>query len=371
MAEHDLDTDQVAQAIDQLGEAEKLIVTLVLYESRSMDEAAEVLELSTEDAAALYERAVLRIRERVGRTADARPILSQATIDAECAAAWRAYDAGLAERYTEYFEHRPELRGEQRYSARDLVAALPPGGAGLGDLVAPGEWHRHYLSAKSSQTLAVGLLGRAARLDPSLNWLWQAFGPLPGAASDFPSIEFEQPLDPEVLNERPQQTAVDVLVRDPTALMCIEVKWREEGLGACKRGPDGGNPVQGHCAQRVQDRELYWQAAGDLFGFPERQPPGPCPISAAYQAVRNAAAAQALAEPGQVPVFGLIYDENNPYFAGHGGWPGWPAILSGAVEANADEQQFRFRSISWQALFPLLPLDEETREWAHEKHQLV
>jgi hypothetical protein len=66
----------------------------------------------------------------------------------------------------------------------------------------------------------------------------------------------------------------------------------------------------------------------------------------------------------------LIFDANNPYFAGRGNWPGWPHMISEAVSANADPERFRFRAISWQDLLPLLPLDESTKEWALEKHGL-
>jgi hypothetical protein len=125
-------------------------------------------------------------------------------LDAECAGAWRDYDSALAEHYTRYFERHPELRGEHRYSARDLAAALPPDSSDLADLVAPGELHRHHLSGKSSQTLAVGLLGVSARLDPSLAWLWDALAPLPPASTPAPRISFEQRLARDVLGEQPR-----------------------------------------------------------------------------------------------------------------------------------------------------------------------
>jgi hypothetical protein len=70
-------------------------------------------------------------------------------------------------------------------------------------------------------------------------------------------------------------------------------------------------------------------------------------------------------------IFGLIYDENNPYFAGCGSWPGWPTVLAEAFAANADPQRFRFASISWQDLAPLLRLDDDAAHWAHEKHALA
>ena len=79
------------------------------------------------------------------------------------------------------------------------------------------------------------------------------------------------------------------------------------------------------------------------------------------------AAARALAD-GRQAVFALIYDENNPYFRQTGRWPGWPRVLEGALAE--DYPDFRFRSVSWQALTPLLPMDDSARAWASEKHRL-
>jgi hypothetical protein len=88
----------------------------------------------------------------------------------------------------------------------------------------------------------------------------------------------------------------------------------------------------------------------------------------AYQAIRNVAAARALAAPGQKPVFALLYDERNPYFAGAGNWPGWPAALREALAPSED--RILFRSVSWQELGRELPVDDPVATWAREKHDL-
>jgi hypothetical protein len=92
----------------------------------------------------------------------------------------------------------------------------------------------------------------------------------------------------------------------------------------------------------------------------------PCPLSFPYQAVRNLAASRALAG-GRHAVSALVYDARNPFFAGCGAWPGWPAALAQAVSR---QQRVLFRSISWQELIRQLPLDENVRAWACEKHEL-
>jgi hypothetical protein len=90
-------------------------------------------------------------------------------------------------------------------------------------------------------------------------------------------------------------------------------------------------------------------------------------VSTAYQAVRNVAAAVALAGSERRAVFVLVYDERNPYFAGAGDWPGWPAALEHTL---ADTDRVVFKAISWQALAPQLPVDANVRRWARERHQL-
>jgi hypothetical protein len=217
--------------------------------------------------------------------------------------------------------------------------------------------------------LGVGLLGVAASRDRSLAWLWDALAPLPPAAEEAPQLEFAHVVDPQLLGERPRQTSFDVLVDDPAVLIGIETKWREHGVGPCLCRGDGVGPLAGeHCSRRVEQREAYWEAAGELLDLPLRGPGDPCPISPVYETVRHAAALRALAGGERSAVLALIYDADNPYFAETGEWPGWPALLDGAIDPGDD---FRFAAISWQELVPRLPLDEPTRRWAADKHGLA
>jgi hypothetical protein len=218
--------------------------------------------------------------------------------------------------------------------------------------------------------LGIGLLGVAARRDPSLAWLWEALAPLPPAEDDSPRLEFDHVVDPELLGERPRQTSFDVLIDDPGVLIGIETKWREHGVGPCLcRGEGVGPTAGGRCSRRVEQRDAYWDTADAVFGLGAREPGAPCPISPVYEALRHAAALRALAGGDRTAVLALVYDEANPYFAPSGEWPGWPAVLEQAVDA-ADPEQFRFAAISWQELLPALPLDEATRAWAADKHGL-
>lgn len=295
-------------------------------------------------------------------------------IHQECQAAYSAYRRAKTESYTAYFGAHAEFKDEHHpYKARDLAAALPEGWAGLEERLPVAERHRHHLSGNSSQVLALGLLGVAASRDPSLAWLWeglQTVGPRPlppSTLASVPSWGFERKLDASVLGEQPRQTSIDFFVTDPGALFCIECKWAEAGIGECSCEPAPAR-LTSACSQRVLEREGYWKTANEVFHLPKREAGRACSLSFTYQAVRNVAAALALATPDQVPVFGLIYDADNPFFAGCGDWPGWPAAL--AATLDPDESPVRFASASWQELVPLLPLDAPAAEWAAEKHGL-
>lgn len=289
-----------------------------------------------------------------------------------CNAAYRHYYNAKTERATAYFAAHPELKDPGHpYKAKDIAAALPPSWEGLADLIPPKLRHPQHLSGNSSQMLALALLGAARRLDPSHDWLWGAFSPLPPATTLPPQGGPEVELDASVLGEDPKRvTSVDYFVKDDESLvMCIECKWAENGMGGCSCERDGGDPATGQCRDAVLNhRPLYWSAASDVFHLPDREDGEPCPLSPVYQAVRNVAAALRLRPADGIGVFGLIYDAQNPYFAGCGKWPGWPAVLLEALDESHPD--LRFRALSWQELMPLLPLDDDVRNWAREKHGL-
>ena len=232
--------------------------------------------------------------------------------------------------------------------------------------------HRWYLSGKSSQVLALGLLGVARERDPALGWFFDALD-LPRPTGTDVEVCFEHGLPPTLLNERPRVTAIDFLVAEPDGVVCVEAKWTERGMGGCScargKGVDKGDPGPGgHCSPRVLARPLYEEAARDLLGLPARESSAPCPLSFAYQVIRNVAAAVALAGADRRPVFALLYDRDNPYFGGTGSWPGWPQVLAHTLSRS--ESKLIFRSCSWQELVKRMPLDEATAVWAREKHGL-
>jgi hypothetical protein len=228
--------------------------------------------------------------------------------------------------------------------------------------------HRYARSGKSSQTLALALLGAAIHQDVTLQGLWRTLGigePQPEAAQ----VAFEYALDPLDLHEEPRVTTLDFLAATTRELAVIECKWSERGFGSCSCLKDGdGSPQPGNtCASRVDARNAYWRTAYRDFGLlPARIQRSFCPMSVAYQPIRNVAATRLLSG-GRRATFVLVYDQANPYFRQTGEWPGWPALLNATLEPSSN---LTFKAISWQSLMSVLPIPSDVREWAVEKHRL-
>ena len=147
--------------------------------------------------------------------------------------------------------------------------------------------------------------------DPSLEWLWEAAG-APAVLGDVQDTQFEVTVPAELLNERPRQTAVDWLVTREQAVLAFEAKFTEQGLGRCSCS----GREYGQCSDAVLSRP-YWTVVEEELGWTRATEPAPCPVSLAYQAVRNLAAA------------------------------------------------------SWQRLLAFAPLPDSVRQWAEEKHGLL
>ena len=286
-----------------------------------------------------------------------RSLISWTTgrIDAECEEAYEAYVAQVRLGHITYFAARPERRsGTRAFAACSREAAFPDGWEHLAGTLPEPAWHRYHLSAGSSQVLAIALIASATRSDPSLRWL-------PGdLCFRRPLSLFEVELAPGVLNERPRQTSLDWLVLDRGQVVAGEAKFTERGLGQCSCDLR----ESGVCSERVLDRPYWHVAQRDMALKPE---PGRCSLSLAYQAVRNVAAAQAIAGPRRRASFLLLYDGRNPYFVGARAWPGWIWMLS---QLTADSST-TFMALSWQELLGRVEFDSPVKRWAADKHGLV
>jgi hypothetical protein len=275
------------------------------------------------------------------------------SIHAECGSAYRAYLRNVRERHIEYFAKRPDRRSEKHpFAARDLEAAFPDEWRHLANALPRGAWHRHCLSGGSSQVLAIALLAAATSADPSLRWLRRPYDNR--AVATF----FEVVLTSDLLNERPRQTAIDWLVLTDQAVLVAEAKFTELGLGGCSCVQRGA----GVCSPRVLERP-YWEVAEREMGL--TRDTNSCQLGLAYQAVRNVAAARAIAG-SRKSTFLLLYDARNPYFAGAGSWPGWVTMLSSLMSGSTTT----FASLAWQEIVEAARVGESVRGWAREKHGL-
>jgi hypothetical protein len=303
-------------------------------------------------------------------------------IEASCRRAHARYKRELENRYRAYFAEHPELAADDHdRMAADLPSALPSGWASLSELIPRRQLHRHHLSGGSSQILSLALLGSAATAGPSLSWLASVLDLRGSFASAAPTMAFEHRLDPAALGETPRQTDIDLLIDDHGFLVCIEAKLWEAGMGSCSCGKDDSaaafvdedeiepTPPQerGACSQRVRKRAHYYDAAQQILGLPARTDHKPCPIAAGYQAIRNIAAARALAN-GRDAVFALFFDARNPYFVGEGDWPGWARVLA---DLSSGQDTVSVRTCSWQRLLGSGAVPGDVVDWTHEKHGLL
>jgi hypothetical protein len=221
-------------------------------------------------------------------------------------------------------------------------------------LLPPELWHNAWWAAKSSQTLALTLLAAACRSRPTLSWL-----PFADQLGRQRAGLFEVELAESVLNERPYQTQIDFLATGSDTVVAVEAKFSERGFEPCRCKQRD----EGICSTRVHDRP-YWSVASRELGL--HATAHRCPLSLAYQPVRNIAAAEAIAGRERASAFVLLYDERNPYFVGAGRWPGWIAMLDGLTQHS----QTLFAALPWQALITRADLDPQTIRWAMDKHGL-
>jgi hypothetical protein len=288
---------------------------------------------------------------------------SHGRVARECRAAYRSFHAKRRAVHIAYFASRPAQRSanpKRPFEAAELRWAFPPALERLADQDIG--WHTHAKSGGSSQVLAISLLQPATEADPSLSWLFEPLGTVPSVGMPSQPV-FEFGLSPELLNESPHVTSLDWLVEGELGVLVAEAKFMEEGLGVCSCA----GQAKGDCSDAVRARP-YWRVARDYFGWDGPHPPEACPLSLAYQAVRNVAAALALAGRDRRAVWLLLYDAENPYFSGAGEWPGWVAALKATLAAS---DRFEFCASSWQELLQVLPLPENVTTWVTEKHSLA
>ena len=170
---------------------------------------------------------------------------------------------------------------------------------------------------------------------------------------------FEVEVAEHVLNERPRQTQLDFLRAPRAAVIAVEAKFTERGFGSCscERRADG------ICSSRIYERP-YWQVAKCELGLRELE--GTCPLSVAYQPVRNIAAAAAIAGAVASPCLRCSMTSATPTSAVQARGRDRGDVLDGLTQRAS----VRFEALSWQQLLGRIDVSDSLLAWAHEKHGL-
>src|SRR5437899_1076700 len=107
-------TEATLQTIERLGDPDRLVATLHIYEGLSIKEAAQRLELDYREASGAWRRAAAALRTDPGPYQPDDPLRldrwSAEAVKTACGRAWGQFDAELADRYRDYFARHPDLK---------------------------------------------------------------------------------------------------------------------------------------------------------------------------------------------------------------------------------------------------------------------
>ena len=265
----------------------------------------------------------------------------------------------------------PSWRASSASPRATTPARCRPGWDELVDEIPDDARHRQHLSGKSSQTLAVGLLGAAAPHGPLAR---VAVGRPRSAARRRQRHPSDRVRAPRVGRAARRTAAPDQHRRprrrpgsgDRDRVEVARARHRLLSLSRRRRGPGAGSAL---LSPRRAARAVLGCGGNDRARRPR----------AAGRAARSAPPTRRSATaPRRGPLPGPSASRSsrssttreNPYFAETDEWPGWPRLARRGGPAHADPEDLRFAAISWQELVPLLPLDEPTRAWAADKHGL-
>ena len=182
-------------------------------------------------------------------------------------------------------------------------------------------WHTHAGSPRSSQAFCLSawypLAGMQARHEVVERFVAAALPGLPHREGRRWEIEMEVQR-PKLLGEQGgQPSSIDVLLRAPDAVVCVESKYladADAGFGRCSQFPGScrgfygpgsdlktgsAAPCRLAIAEGRRQPRRYWQVAARLFGeqaMTYGTAPGSCPLNRYYQLARNLFFAAELAQ---------------------------------------------------------------------------
>jgi hypothetical protein len=240
------------------------------------------------------------------------------------------------------------------------------------------DWGRGAVSRRSSQALAVDVFGTIA-LSPARDAVLDAFAAELGLPSGEPwQVDIEWWDQENALGES-QSTPMDVVLRSPRLLLCVECKFAEPDGGVCKQTKPGKhlpaqcngayieqvNPRNGllaHCALTAKGAR-YWDWVPRLFIVSANQDHQPCPFAGPwYQWMRLMAITASAAErEGRQPAFAVVYVDAPWLSMARKDWTSFRAVLR--------EGAMSFRTLSFQRVLALAataaPDDPVWPDWPH------
>jgi hypothetical protein len=274
--------------------------------------------------------------------------------------------------------HRSAAELEPLYRPNIFHAAWPMVRA-WGEL----DWGKGAVSRRSSQALAVDVFGTIA-LSPARDAVLDALAAELGLPAGGPwQVDLEW-WDRENALGEPQSTPMDVVLRSPRLLLCVECKFAEPDGGVCKQTRQGKHlPAQcsGAYAEQVNPRNRlrarcaltakgarYWDWVPRLFAVSADHDHQPCPFAGPwYQWMRlMAITASAADREGRQPAFAVVYVDAPRLPMARKDWTALRAVLR--------EDTMPFRTLSFQRVLALAavtaptdPIWPELTAWVERK----
>ncbi len=224
------------------------------------------------------------------------------------------------------------------------------------------DWGRGAVNPRSSQALAVDVFGTIA-LSPARDTVLDALTAELGLPAGGPwQIDLEWSDRKNALNEA-QSTPMDVVLRSPRLLLCVECKFAERDGGVCKQTKPGKhlpaqcngayteqvnphNGLRARCALSAKGVR-YWDWVPRLFNVSADQDYLSCPFAGPwYQWMRLMAITASAAErEGRQPAFAVVYVDTPRLPMARKDWTAFRTVLR--------EDAMPFRTLSFQRVVAL------------------
>lgn len=225
-------------------------------------------------------------------------------------------------------------------------------------------WHPGAASLRSSQALAIDVFGtirQSPDRDAVLDAVAVDLGLPPGGPWEV-KLEWCDPLN---LLKEAQPSPMDVVLRSPRVLLCVECKFCERDGGICQQTKLGKQPAQctGHYAWQTNPRNglsdrcalaakgvRFWDLIPQVFTFRADEDHHPCPFAGPwYQWMRLMTIGTAVAQrERRQAAFAVLYVDGPRLPMARKDWSAFRAVLR--------DGPMTFHSLSFQRVLALAAL---------------